>query len=323
MKYLILFTFILSCSQWSPERNPAGSMVVQSLEQLKDRIERAEDGEIILINKYAAFDLTYEKPIVISKRISLRGHPNPGENARPHFFSFGKPLPMFDIKAEGVVFFGLKLEGTEKDSKISEIIELNKQGIKGVYKFPVIRGIDINASNVVIKNCEIMGFSHSGIFIQKAKNITIEENYIHHNQRWGLGYGVTLSEASTATITRNTFNFNRHSIAGTGHSGQSYEAAYNWFGKDHNDTPLDMHGGRDRGDKTQVAGRRVDIHHNVILTTKVKSFIHRGIAEDTVLIHHNSFYYKTVDEAIGYYNGVTKQNLPAGKFKFYDNELKK
>ena len=71
MKYFIFFAFLLSCSQWSPERNPAGSMVVQSLEQLKDRIERAEDGDIILIDKYAAFDLTYEKPIVISKKMKI------------------------------------------------------------------------------------------------------------------------------------------------------------------------------------------------------------------------------------------------------------
>ena len=323
MKSFILLLLISSCTQFSNIRKPSSldSSHVNTVAQLREMIARANNGDTIKIDQYMAFNMTDETTIVIDKSITIMGYPDPGEDKRAHFFSFGKPLPMFKITAPNVTISGIKFEGTETDSKKSEIIELNRQGIKGVYKFPVIRGLDINASNVIIKNCEFKGFSHAAIFISDAKNILIEENYIHHNQRWGLGYGVTLNGASTAKITRNTFNYNRHSIAGTGHSGQSYEASYNWFGPNHNDTPLDMHGGKDRKDGTQIAGKKVDIHHNRILTKNVKAFIHRGIPEDSVLFYKNVISTKTIDATIGYYNGVTKSTLPAEKFKYFQNAV--
>ncbi|NDG85438.1 MAG: right-handed parallel beta-helix repeat-containing protein, partial [Proteobacteria bacterium] len=238
------------------------------------------------------------------------------------FFSKHKPLPLLRIKASGVVLDGLFIEGFERDSKKKEIIELNRKGIKGVYQFPVTRGIDIEAANTTIKNCEIAGFSHAAIFMLEGSSAVIESNSIHHNQRWGLGYGVALHQRSTALIKGNRFDYNRHSIAGSGFSGQSYEAEANEFGVHHSDSPLDMHGGKDRSDGTSIAGKRVEIHHNVVLYSGQPVFIHRGIAEDFVSIHDNEIHHPKPDQAIGYFNGVTRANLPAGKFRYYKNRFK-
>ena len=324
MKYLFLF-LALSCAHRPSGpvgRTPSGKSLVMSFGQLKERLERAAPGERILIDKYAMFDMTNEGPLIINKSVTLEGFPDPGEKDRATFFHMGKALPIFNIKAPKVKLIGLKFEGVEKDAKKEEIIRLNAQGVKGVYQFPVTRGVDINASEVEISNCEFEGFSHAAIFITAGKNVLIDQNYIHHNQRWGLGYGVALNLGSTAKVTRNTFDYNRHSIAGTGHSGQSYEASYNVFGIHHIATPLDMHGGKDRGDKTQIAGKHVVIHHNDIKGTSVAAFIHRGIAEHRVEIYANTLYFKDQDKAIGYYNGVSKKSLPKEKFKYYGNFFK-
>ena len=324
MKYFILL-LVLSNIYYSPAtlgRSPSGSRLVTSFGQLKERLERAKIGERILIDKNAMFDMTNEGTIVINSPVTLEGYPNPGEKNRPTFYHLGKPQAIFSIKSPQVKFIGLKFEGVEKDSKKDEIVRLNSQGIKGVYQFPVTRGVDINASDVEITNCEFEGFSHSAIFVTNAKNVVINLNDIHHNQRWGLGYGIVLNLESSATITRNTFDYNRHSIAGTGHSGQSYEASYNEFGVHHIDTPLDMHGGKDRGDNTQIAGKRVIIHHNNISGTSVPAFTHRGIAEESVDFYSNTLYFKDHEKAISYTNKISKNNLPKNKFNYYGNLFK-
>ncbi len=321
MKKLLCLSlfFSLSCTQIQPSRGPASGIIVSTLAELEEEIARAKEGAVIRIAQDAVFDLTHEPKLVIDKRVTLRAHPKIDEDKKPLFIHKGKPLPLMDIQASGVVLEGLSFEGVETDSKKAEIIELNKQGIKGVYKFPVTRGIDVNASDVKIKYCEISGFSHAAIFATDAKNLVVVRSSIHHNQRWGLGYGIALNKQATAIIQHNIFDYNRHSVAGSGHSGQAYEASYNIFKKNHNDTPLDMHGGKDRKDGTEVAGYLVSIHHNVIETTSVKAFIHRGRPEFGVLITENKMSYKKPDDAIGYYNGINKNNIGWMKFIYKDN----
>jgi hypothetical protein len=321
--YVTAFALLtLSCSQSPFKRLPASSLSIANLSQLLEALERAQDGDVITLDYKSSFDLTHEKTIEINKAITIRGYPSPFNIGQPHFFSKGRPAPMFRITSPNVVIDGLKIEGFEKDSKKDEIAELNRQGIKGVYQFPITQGIQINASNVTIKNSELMGFSHAAIIMTNAQNIIIEHNNIHHNQRSGLGYGITLSQNSKAIINNNQFDFNRHSIAGTGHSGQSYVAHHNTFGANHIDSPLDMHGGKDRKDGTQIAGRRIEIRDNVILTKDVPAFIHRGIAEEGVYIYRNVFHYFWKSDAIGYSNGITKTQLTKNKFRFYDNTFK-
>ena len=320
MRNLWFCLLLLACTH--PPQSERGlaseGKVVTTFKELRRRVAQAYHGEVIRIAQSAKFDLTREAPLVIEIPLTLESWPKKNQVQKALFYSAGKPLPMIVVKANEVVINGIKFEGIEIDSKKKEIIELNKKGIKGVYQFPVTRGIEVNGNDVVIKNCEITGFSHAGIFATDVRNLKVLNNSIHHNQRWGLGYGVALNKGAEAYIKGNFFDYNRHAIAGTGHSGQSYEATQNFFGPNHIASPLDMHGGKDRGDGTQVAGRLVHIHENVIKSKGVFAFIHRGIAEDKVIFRNNQIPFKTMDEAIGYYN-LRKSQVPPAKFIYTGN----
>jgi hypothetical protein len=318
MKRLLLLLIICSCSQYQT-RNPSGEGAVFTLIELKEKIQKAKHGDIITIPADSFFDFSEEPTLTIDKKIHLKGKASTN-GEKPVFKSFKKPLPLISIKADGVTIEGLKIEGVETDQKKKEIIELNKQGIKGVYQFPVTRGIHVLANDVKIINCELSGFSHAAIFAENAVNLLVEKNYIHHNQRWGLGYGVSLHLLSTARIINNKFNFNRHSIAGSGSPGQSYGAAYNWFGKNHSASPLDMHGGKDRGDGTHIAGKVISIHHNTIEDNVNYAFIHRGIAQDFVIFENNKLEHSDDSKVIGYYN-IKPKDLPKNKFIYRNNKL--
>lgn len=318
MKIIIFLLILVSCSQ-TVTRNPSSENHIFSIQDLRDKIKKAKSGEIITINEDTLFDFSDEPTLVIDKKIHLKGIRSK-VGARPIFKSWKTHFPLISIKADGVIIDSLKIEGMETDQKKSEIIELNKKGIKGVYQFPVTRGIQVQANDVKIINCEISGFSHAAIYAENAVNLLVEKNFIHHNQRWGLGYGVSLHLLSTAIIINNKFNHNRHSIAGSGSPGQSYEAAYNWFGKNHSASPLDMHGGKDRGDGTHIAGKVVYIHHNTIRDDVNHAFIHRGIAQDYVIFENNNLEHKDDAKVIGYYN-IGAKNLPKNKFFYRNNHL--
>ena len=323
MKSLIWLPVVLlfaSCSTRLLGRVPASSEApVTTVEQFKLRLADAKDAEVILIGERARLDLTSEPTIRITVPVIIKGIRS-ADGTTPSLIHRGKPLPMVVIEAPDVRIEDLKFEGVETDSKKDEIIALNRQGIKGVYRFPVTRGIEIVSRGVFISGCELSGFSHAALFLRGDASVYIEKSNFHHNQRWGLGYGVALHERAQARITGNRFNWNRHSIAGSGLPGQAYEADSNWFGPDHNDTPLDMHGGKDRGDGTEIAGRRVHIHHNKILSTAVPIFIHRGVPQDEVRIEDNQLAHTGEKTAVGYYNGVTSKSL-RGKFAFERNEF--
>ena len=55
-------------------------------------------------------------------------------------------------------------------------------------------------------------------------NVRIERNFVHHNQRDNLGYGIG---AGRAVISGNTFLQNRHAIASDGEPHSEYRASYN------------------------------------------------------------------------------------------------
>ena len=111
--------------------------------------------------------------------------------------------------------------------------------------------------------------------------------YFHHNQRYGLGYGVCLNE-SEALIEANLFNWNRHAIAATGAPGTRYEARYNVVLDWSNNHSFDMHGGIDRGDGTEIAGKWVKIHHNTF-RSQDNAVVIRGRPTEAAEIHHNWF----------------------------------
>jgi hypothetical protein len=162
-----------------------------------------------------------------------------------------------------------------------------RRGHEYYYKFPVSDGIITQSDELEVDNCEITAFSHAAIYLQKGKEHHIHHNFIHHCQYAGLGYGVSHNE-STSLIERNLFNFNRHSIAGTGRVGCSYEARHNVELGTSLSHCFDMHGGGDRGDGTRIAGTTIRIHHNTFRAPNAAIKI-RGVPQNVCEIYRNWF----------------------------------
>ena len=184
--------------------------------------------------------------------------------------------------------------------------------------------------HITVDNCEISSFLKAAINIHRAKNVYIHHNRIHHNQcyfpAWRSGeenkggayaYGVNISgeydveegDPVDVYIEANIFDSNKHSIAGSGEKGQSYEARYNlvlwnapvkvynyknWEYKTgelqldnyKNNHCFDMH----RDANTGFSGRLIKIHHNWFLKNDKDLLINiKGKPSEGYIVKCNKF----------------------------------
>ncbi len=258
-------------------------------------------ASVIQLEEKAQIDLSDEEKLTVSKPLTLLGN-----NA--HLVTHGKQKILFEINAHNVSIQNIILEGDEKDTKKLFIDRYNErhQTTKGAYQYPLTMGIVVNGNNFVLKNSQIQGFSHAAVAINNNSfNAHIINNDIHHNQRQGFGYGVVLIGKSSADIVRNRFDYNRHSVAGTGHAGQSYRAFQNTFGEHHLDSTLDMHGGVDRKDGTNIAGSSIVIENNTILCSQTPAFVFRGLPQGSFIFKKNKLKHSSLFKALT----VTNKNL--------------
>jgi hypothetical protein len=155
------------------------------------------------------------------------------------------------------------------------------------YKLPTSDGILVEHPRVEVDNCEISNFALGGIELLKGDGHHVHHNYIHHCQYHGLGYGICLSAAS-ALIEFNAFDWNRHSIAGTGQPGCGYVARNNVELGVSSEHCFDMHGGRDRKDGTDIAGTSIEIYNNTFRAPTLAVNI-RGVPQQKCEVHNNWF----------------------------------
>lgn len=81
------------------------------------------------------------------------------------------------------------------------------------------------SSGVEVDNNEIYNWPWSGVNIKASVDNKVHHNFIHNNIRSQLGYGVVVQNGNAqADIYCNTFNANRHAIAGSGSDGEGYNA---------------------------------------------------------------------------------------------------
>lgn len=167
------------------------------------------------------------------------------------------------IITKGIVrITGLIIEGPYKDVKAVDILS---------------RGISSRGEGLEVDNCELLGWPNSAIELKTGKTTKIHHNFIHHNSRTGYGYGVEVDGDSTPLIAYNKFDYNRHSIAGSGKSGQKYTAAYNLILPNGEDHSFDMHSNKYNNDP----------NNDCFYLDPTCNF-----AGNSVLIHNNTFLYK-------------------------------
>jgi hypothetical protein len=272
-----------------------GDFVVENLDQLLDALGKAKAGQIIFIPGEVEIDCTarvYIEQLVlkIPGGVTLASNRGYKESKGALIYSDAlKTTRLIRPMGPDVRITGLRIRGPNSKRYMDHHQRsfAEGRGHEYYYKFPFSRGIEMGHSGLEVDNCELSGFSHAAIFLVRGERHHIHHNFIHHCQYKGLGYGVALKVASSL-IERNLFDFNRHSIAGTGSPGCSYEARHNVELGTSLSHCFDMHGGRDRKDGTNIAGTKILIHHNKFRSPKLPIHI-RGVPEEVCRVYNNWF----------------------------------
>ena len=281
-----------------------GDYRVRTVDELIDALKKAKAGQVVYIEGDADIDCTtlvFAEKLVLKIPGGVTLASNRGHEGSPGGIIYSDAFatrPLMETLGPKARLTGLRLRGPDPKPRLDHHRRSfkpsrgdSKQQHKYYYAFPVSEGIRTVHDGLEVDNCEVSGWSHAAIHLSGGKDHHVHHCYIHHNQMNGLGYGVChgYSKVSVSLVECNIFDYNRHSIAGTGKPGNAYEARHNVeLGQSisHN---FDMHGGRDRRDGTVIAGDWLKIHHNTFLSPTVRPIAIRGVPRDKAEIHHNWF----------------------------------
>jgi hypothetical protein len=273
-----------------------GDYTVKNLDALLDALSQVKSGQIIFIPDETVIDMTariYIEQLVleIPEGVTLAGNRGyEGLNGALLTSDALKTPAMISTRGPNVRITGLRIQGPNPKRHLEHhrrSFGKGGEGRKYYYKLPTSNGITSKHSRLEVDNCKISGFSHAGVYLITAEGHHIHHNYIHHCQYQGLGYGVCHNTASSL-IEYNLFNWNRHSIAGTGRPGNSYAARHNVELGTSLSHCFDMHGGRDRKDGTDIAGTSIEIYNNTFRAPQTPVVI-RGVPEEKCEVYHNWF----------------------------------
>ncbi len=273
-----------------------GDYAASDLDSLLEALSKARAGEIVFVPAETVIDLTariYIDQLVleIPEGVTLAGNRGHGKSKGALLTSDALKTPeMIRVAGPDVRITGLRIQGPNPKRYLDHHGRSFGKGGPGhsyYYKLPTSNGIATKHARLEVDNCEISGFSHAGVDLRTARGHHIHHNYIHHCQYQGLGYGVCHNTASSL-IEYNLFDWNRHSIAGTGRPGNSYTARHNVELGVSLSHCFDMHGGRDRKDGTDIAGTSIEIYNNTFRAPQTPVVI-RGVPEETCDVHHNWF----------------------------------
>ena len=298
-----------------------GDYHVTTLDELIDALGKAQAGEVVFVAGDVAIDCTtrvYNEKLVLEVPAGVilasdRGHDgSPG--ALIHSDAFAT-RPLIRIMGEDVRITGLRLRGPDPETRQDLHRQSAQRGLatnnpRGFdhdyyYQFPTSDGILTEHPRLEVDNCDLAGWSHAAVYLRRGDGHHIHHNFIHHNQRHGLGYGVS-HDIAESLIEYNLFNYNRHSIAATGRPDSGYEARHNVEIQHSVSHCFDMHGGGDRRDGTNIAGTWMKVHHNTF-RSHARPILIRGIPEKEAVIHHNWFYHHRGDMGAGGLNPVGTQ----------------
>lgn len=272
-----------------------GDLTAGNLDQLLDALGKAKPGQVVFIPGRTEIDCTarvYIEQLVIEVPggVTLAG--NRGRDGSPGALICSDALKtptLLRITGPDARLTGLRIRGPNPKRYLDHHRRSFAEG-RGhgyYYKFPTSNGISTQHAGLQVDNCEISGFSHAGVNLPGGDRHHVHHSFIHHCQYNGLGYGVCHDVASSL-IERNLFDFNRHSIAGTGRPGCGYEARHNVELGTSLSHCFDMHGGRDRQDGTDIAGSSILIHHNTFRAAQTPVVI-RGVPQEACRVYGNWF----------------------------------
>jgi hypothetical protein len=278
-----------------------GDLVAKNLDELLEALAKAQPGQVVFIPGETEIDCTAriyidELVLEVPAGVTLAGNRGHESSAGALICSDAlKTMPLIRIMGPDVRITGLRIRGPNpkryldhhRRSFTEKLPDGTVRGHQYYYKFPLSRAIATEHAALEVDNCDISAFSHSAVFLSKGDGHHIHHNFIHHCQYAGLGYGIS-HDVAASLIERNFFDANRHSIAGTGRPGNSYEARHNIELGTSLSHCFDMHGGRDRKDNTVIAGTTIRIHNNTFRAPETPIVI-RGVPEEICEVFGNWF----------------------------------
>lgn len=278
-----------------------GNYHAKSIDELLDALGKAKDGETIFLDPAAEMDFTgliYAEKLVLGIPGGVTLASNRGQDGSSGALLYSdafQTAPLIKTLGPGVRVTGLRLRGPDPKPRLDHHRRAFSTGRQDAsayyYALPNSNGIQADHPGLQVDNCELSGWSHAAVYLTTGDYHHIHHNYIHHNQRNGLGYGVShgYGDNCQSLIEFNFFDYNRHSIAGTGKPGNAYEARHNIEGGHAISHYFDMHGGRDRGDGTNIAGDWMRVHHNTFMRADQAAVVIRGVPQQQAEIHNNWF----------------------------------
>lgn len=284
-----------------PERR---DHVVRDLDELIGALAIAKPGEVVFLPGDVAMDCT-ARVLIDGLVLELAGGVTlasdrgvDGSRGALLFSDELKTRPLIRVTGPNARVSGLRLRGPDPERRLDHHRRSFRErgGSDHYYALPTSDGIECAHDGLEVDNCELAGWSHAAIFLRAGKDHRIHHCFIHHNQRQGLGYGVC-HDVAVSSIEYNLFDWNRHSIAGTGRPGSGYAARHNVERGTSLSHLFDMHGGRDRNDGTNIAGTWMKVEHNAFLCPKTAVKV-RGVPEQRVWVDGNWFVHPTPERAV-------------------------
>ncbi|MFC0529732.1 FG-GAP-like repeat-containing protein [Phytohabitans kaempferiae] len=264
----------------------ADTTVVRTRAELVAALAAATAGDTVFVDGAASINLTGLKRIPIPAGVTLAS--NRGQsgaaggllyNTELQLGDGGETWAQFLVTGAGVRVTGLRLRGP--DTEIRDT----------AYQYDNSRGIEaVGASDLLVDRNEMWGWSHAAVYLGNTIEGRVYNNYMHHNRRTGLGYGVVLYADASALIENNTFTQNRHDIAGSGIRTQRYEARFNVTSAYAGSHAFDMHGENETQHNGQPwAGAVMHIKHNSFRSASYAGVAVRGRPSIGAWISGNCF----------------------------------
>jgi hypothetical protein len=266
--------------------------VCDTKSELMSACTSTTSGDIIFVPNGTTIDLTGESQLTINAGVTVasdRGNASHsgGIIKKTTYTADDWTGRMFDVGGTAVRVTGIILEGQMlPDSEEPLISEGNYT--RGILNYN-------GYTNLVVDNCELRGWSYAAVQTHICPTVgrpVVKYNWIHDNIARGEGYGMEVW-GGDALFEYNLCDYNRHSITGTGMSGEKYECCYNVFlgnGSPIGGFHVDVHESIDgEGESYNYSGEEYHTHHNTVYDIG-------GLSIDQM-----GFVHVTCDPVVGHY----------------------
>jgi FG-GAP-like repeat len=340
-----------------PERAVADRVVdtrvVRTAGALVKLLDSSYQG-VIFIPGDARINMAGHRNVRIKSGVTLRsnrGGTRPGGLIYTN--EFDRDYALFVVEGSNVRIEGLRIRGpsTSEDESYSvagiRVRAAYPSGTPtGVSRHVVIRGNELSAwpwaavsvAGAIETDCfyDLPPEQQSArpwyaMTKNDADQIAIVGNYIHHNLRHNLGYGVVVGEGAYASIQANIFEYNRHAVASDGAPYTGYVARYNYNLQATNfqnvagpigswPTHYDMHGceggdGGDGGEYVQIVYNTIRGEQDIAFGIGVrKAFRIRGVPRDSAWFLENVLVHDDFGDAIDYYGSGEHVHVDGNSF---------